>query len=237
MSKFDQFIREKKYLQNVSDHTERWYKHALKWLPNENPTKEELKELVVKLREKGLKATGCNAVIRAVNCYLHWVNGGEGKCAPQCPHPRIRQMKEPQAVIETFSPEQVRKLTTYKTKGFYPRRLHLLVLLLLDCGLRITEALNVTPSDLDMDNLLLTVRLGKGRKGRVVAFSIELRKHFYHFLKDYPRQPNQYIFGNRSGKRYGRNNALRNVKTLCKQLGFTAPNRTLHAFRHITRSV
>jgi hypothetical protein len=38
MSHFDQFIKEKKYLLNVSPATVRWYTHALKW---RNPQSEE----------------------------------------------------------------------------------------------------------------------------------------------------------------------------------------------------
>jgi hypothetical protein len=58
---FNDFIRERRYLNNVSASTISWYTHALKWLPNESPSQDELKEVVLKMREKGLKATGCNA--------------------------------------------------------------------------------------------------------------------------------------------------------------------------------
>jgi hypothetical protein len=68
---FTEFLREKQYLQNVSANTLLWYKHALNWLPSENPNATDLKLMVVKMREAGLKATGCNAAIRAINCYLH----------------------------------------------------------------------------------------------------------------------------------------------------------------------
>jgi hypothetical protein len=60
MKKFQEFLREKQYLQNVSAHTLRWYRFALNWLPSENPNAVDLKLMVVKMREAGLKATGCN---------------------------------------------------------------------------------------------------------------------------------------------------------------------------------
>jgi len=68
-------------------------------------------------------------------------------------------------VLPTFTPKQVRLLVTWKAKGRYDRRLHQLVLFLLDTGCRITEALTLRVSDLDMDNLLVTLD-GKGRKQR-----------------------------------------------------------------------
>jgi len=65
--RFEQFIRERQYLTNVSPATLEWYKHSFKWLPSESPTEQELKDAVIRMREKGLKATGCNSAIRAIN--------------------------------------------------------------------------------------------------------------------------------------------------------------------------
>jgi len=53
---FASFLREKQYLENVSTNTLRWYRHALKWLPSENPNEQELNEMVLRMREEGMKA-------------------------------------------------------------------------------------------------------------------------------------------------------------------------------------
>src|SRR5690242_6945049 len=58
---FSDFIRERRYLHNVSPCTVSWYTHAFKWLPSESPTQSELKDTVLRMRERGLKETGCNA--------------------------------------------------------------------------------------------------------------------------------------------------------------------------------
>jgi hypothetical protein len=49
--RFEQFIRERQYLSNVSPATLEWYKHSFKWLRTETPTKEELQEAVMLARE------------------------------------------------------------------------------------------------------------------------------------------------------------------------------------------
>ena len=72
LPRLEQFIRERQYVMNVSPATVRWYSHALRWLDSETPTQAELNALVVRMRERGLKATGCNAATRAINAYLHW---------------------------------------------------------------------------------------------------------------------------------------------------------------------
>jgi len=231
---FTDFIRERRYLNNVSPATISWYTHAFKWLPCESPTQEQLKDTVLRMREKGLKATGCNAAIRAINAYLHWSSAaGERKCGAGCQHPHIRQLKEPEGVVPTFTAEQVKRLVNWKPKAkhLHQRRLHLLTLLLLDTGCRITEALTLHVRDVDMDNMLLTLD-GKGRKQRIVPFSFGLRKALHRFISDFERKPDSLLFATRENIPVRRMTALRGVKILCGKLGFDAPPRTLHAFRH-----
>lgn len=231
---FNDFIRERRYLNNVSPSTISWYTHALNWLPSESPSQDQLKETVLRMREKGLKATGCNAAIRAINAYLHWSStDGELKCGPGCQHPHIPQLKEPEMVLPTFTAPQVTRLVTWKPKPkhFHQRRLHLLTLLLLDTGCRISEALTLRVRDVDMDNMLLTLE-GKGRKQRIIPFSFGLRKALHRFIADFDRKPDFLLFATRENTRVNRMSALRGVKIVCKRLGFEPPARTLHAFRH-----
>jgi integrase/recombinase XerD len=72
---------------------------------------------------------------------------------------------------------------------------------------------------------------GKGRKQRVVPFSFELRKALCRYVTEY-RKPDALVLASRNETRLGRRVMLRDVKLLCKRLGFKAPARTLHAFRH-----
>jgi integrase/recombinase XerD len=233
MERFTEFIRERQYLHNVSAATVSWYTHAFKWLPSESPTQDDLKDAVLRMREAGLKETGCNAVIRAVNSYLHWNSGAERTCGPGCGHPRLAQLKEPQNVLPTLTEAQVRLLVSWKPKSkhFYERRLHLLSLLLLDTGCRITEALTLRVSDVDLKNMLITFD-GKGRKQRIVPFSFALRRALHRYIADFGRKPDSLLFATQQETPVRRITALRGVKLLCEQLGFTPPARTLHAFRH-----
>jgi len=142
-------------------------------------------------------------------------------------------LKEPELVLPTLTTEQVKRLVNWrpKPKNFYQRRLHLLALLLLDTGCRITEALTLRVRDVDMDNMLLTLD-GKGRKQRIVPFSFVLRKALHRFVADFERVPDYLVFTTRDNTPVRRMTALRGIKILCAQLGFDAPPRTLHAFRH-----
>ena len=230
---FNDFIRERRYLNNVSPATISWYTHAFKWMHNESPTQNELKDVALRMREKGLKETGCNAAIRAINAYLHWNSGTERKCGPGCNHPHISQLKEPKNILPTLTATQVTSLVNWKPRAthFHERRLHLLVLLLLDTGCRISEALGLHVRDVDLDNMLIALD-GKGRKQRIVPFSFALRKALHRFITDLDRRPDYLLLPTKGNTPSGRMTALRGIKKLCARLGFDPPARTLHSFRH-----
>jgi integrase/recombinase XerD len=103
-------------------------------------------------------------------------------------------------------------------------------LLLLDTGCRITGGLTLRVSDVAIENLLVTPD-GKGRKQRIVPFSFELRKVHFRYVSDYSRKADLLPLGSRNETLQGRRVMLRDVKRLCKRLGFDPPLRTLHAFR------
>ena len=43
MTRFEQFLRERRYLGNISERSVEWYNWALKWLVNESPDDAALK--------------------------------------------------------------------------------------------------------------------------------------------------------------------------------------------------
>jgi integrase/recombinase XerD len=189
--------------------------------------------MVMRMREAGLKETGCNAVIRAVNAYLHWSSDSERRCGAGCIHPRIAPLKEPKDILPTLTEAQVRLIVDWRPSPghFHDRRLHLLTLFLLDTGCRISEALALRVSDVDLENLLAALS-GKGRKERIVPISFPLRRALYRFVSDFGLRPDSPLFATQSGGAVRRMTALRSVKLLCERLGFDPPARTLHSFRH-----
>jgi integrase/recombinase XerD len=216
MSKFEQFINERRYLQNVSERTVEWYNESLKWLRVQEPTDADLKDFVLRMREKGLKPSSCNNRIRAVNAYLKWSGSAL----------KIPRLKEPQKVLPTFSQSDITRFLIWKPKTPFERRLRTLLLLLADTGVRISEALNLRWSDVDWDSILLLIR-GKGGKERRIPFSVELRRFLWKF-----RHEHQLVFCTRRGMELGRRDVLRDTKRLCRKLGIRVPERTMHAFRH-----
>lgn len=230
-ARFEQFIRERQYYTSVTPATVEWYRRCLKELPSPAPTPAELKDAVMRMRERGLKETGINLLLRGINAYLHWDSAAERKCGAGCTHPRIPQLREPKNVMPVFTEQQIAALVKWKPRRKYERRLHLLMLFMLDTGCRITEALTLHVCDVDLENLL--VRLdGKGRKQRLCPISVELRRALHRFITENKCSTDALLFATRTGTLWNKRNVLRDVKRVCRSLGFDPPTRTLHSFRH-----
>lgn len=108
------------------------------------------------MREKGLRATGCNSAIRSINAYLHWASPtGLQPCGAGCTHLKIHQMEDPRLELPTFDSKKALLLLQWKPKTKPDCRLSTLIALLADVGARIDEALSLKWADVDFDNLLV----------------------------------------------------------------------------------
>jgi integrase/recombinase XerD len=217
-AKFEQFLRERQYLKNVSRRTLGWYQESFRWLGSPDPTHCDLKSLVIRMRQAGLKPTSCNNRIRAVNAYLRWSG------SPL----HLDALKEPQRVLPTFSKEDIIKVARWKPRGFCRFRLQVLVLMLADTGCRISELLTLRWDSVDFDNLLVTV-VGKGDKQRRIPFSFELRRFLYRFKQ---QSKHDLVLCTRRGQSLTVRNVHRAVHGLFEDLGVKTPVRMLHAMRH-----
>jgi integrase/recombinase XerD len=227
---FELFLREKRFVSNASKHTIEFYKRSfvtfkkhssLENIDDINRT--ALVEFVSSMREKGLSASCSDAYVRGINPFLTWLFENELTSE----HFKVKRIKFQKKVMKTFNVSQVKAIVTYKPKNYYEIRLHTLLLLLLDCGIRINEALTLTRSNIDFDNLLIMVD-GKGNKQRVVPFSFEMRKALFKLL----RLSNfELVFASREGGKLGYNNVRRDFNKLIEKLRIEDVDGSFHAFR------
>lgn len=118
---FKQFLRERRYLKNVTPKTVIWYENAFDALtrsvavsaPNDL-TKPVLQEFVVRLRERGLSPVSCNTYIKAINAVLAWLHA-EGHLSTKLSLPPQRTEKR---VVQTFSDDQLRRLRSLSAVAF-----------------------------------------------------------------------------------------------------------------------
>ena len=66
-------------------------------------------------------------------------------------------------------------------------------------GLRLTEALNLKPTDLDHERMVIRVRQGKGHRDRYVTLTPSVLETLREYYRSYGPK-GQCLFPNRSGK-------------------------------------
>jgi integrase/recombinase XerD len=231
---FDQFLTERRYLRNVTDKTLVWYQVAFKSyqraVPIDAPpvpSKASLQQFVVSLRQRGVRPVTINTYVTAMNAFCLWLQQ-EGHAAERVKLAKLRVEKR---VLTLLNDVQMRALIGFRPKTFQQSRTHLAVLLILDTGLRVSEALNLRHADIDFDNLILKV-FGKGQKERLVPFSPELRKRIYRFeqLKTKKGIRSDLLFAGFNDTRWEIRNSTTSLHLLLRRLGL--PRFGWHRLRH-----
>src|SRR5579883_1938604 len=182
---FERFVKERKYLKNVTPKTVDWYWNSWAALcgksvwatSSDMPPKEYWTARIAELREQGVSASSVNTYSRAINAFLKWAVD-EGLI--QSPV-RIPRLKEEKRILATLTATQVDRLLRWKPKNPSAIRIHTIACLMLDTGLRANEALSIYREDVDLENLLLKIK-GKGQKERMIPISLEMRRIFCRWL-------------------------------------------------------
>jgi integrase/recombinase XerD len=240
---FEQFLRERVYLHNITPRTREYYLTAWKAFVRSQATappratdaplltRGDVQHFVVHLRERGVKPVTCNCWLRGLNAFGRWLHT-EGKI----PAPvRVPPQREEKRFLPLPNDATLRLLLSYRPNSFIQWRVHAVVCTILDTGCRIEELLTACVNDFDFDNLLLTV-IGKGRKQRKVPFSTELRKVLFRFAKVKVNADvtSELMFPAREAGKWELRNARRSYYCLLKRLGH--PSGTRHGDRSRSRT-
>lgn len=74
MTTFEEFLREKQYLENASKNTLAFYRQSFKAFNLHEPvTQSQINEKLTSLRAGGMSAGCCDAYVRGINSYLSWL--------------------------------------------------------------------------------------------------------------------------------------------------------------------
>ncbi len=211
MSSLDVFLQQGAYLRNWTPATVRAYRQSIP--ADLVPTRTGLDAWVRTLWARNLTPGGINLRIRAVNSFLSWLLA-EGLI----PSPlKVRLLPVPRRTKVLLEPAAIRALLQSPHT-----RTRTLVLLLLDTGLRIHEALGLEWAQVSLDDCWLLVR-GKGGHERPVPFSPHMRATLYRWSRT---SGDSRVFG-----RLNYRNAYRDIRQLWQRCGVTRPVHP-HLFRH-----
>jgi site-specific recombinase XerD len=106
---FEQFLKERTYIKNVSQTTLDFYRSSFKAYQKiidsaTLPTKQDLTKFVTGMREQGLKPVSCNTYIRGINSFLKWLY--ENEYIPE--HLKIKQLKCERRAMKFFTDKELK---------------------------------------------------------------------------------------------------------------------------------
>lgn len=224
---FDAFLKEKQFLWGRSAATLRIY--AKSWVAFKRYvgcvceiTPEKTKLFTLNAAQE-LKPGSVNSYARGINSFLTWLYENEHvSTRMRCPMTTL-----PKRVLQTYTPEEARRIITYKPQSRVGKRTMALLYLLIDTGARVSEALSLTRKSIEWDNLMVVLE-GKGNKQRRVPISIECRKRLYHWLNTHEHD---LVFSTNSGGKLGYDNVRREFLDILKAVKVEKTEGAFHAFR------
>jgi site-specific recombinase XerD len=148
------------------------------------------------------------------------------------PMEKVEKVRVPRKMIEIFSPAQIEALLHQGGRDFNGARLRAIVLVLLDCGLRVSEFCGLDHEHISWDERTLRV-MGKGRRERVVPFGEAARDALFLYLSKRGKLLGQEaVFVTCYGDRLTRHEAHRIISEAGRRAGLTGVRCSPHTFRH-----
>lgn len=138
-----------------------------------------------KAGRRGLSPATVNIRIRTMKAFFNWcLRNGYIRVSPM---DDIKQQKVDVDAVTGFTDVQIRKLLDAPdTSTFVGFRDYVIMMTLLDTGLRISELFSLTKADVDFDNLTLTVpwEKAKTRRKRTVPISSQTAKLLLELMRE-----------------------------------------------------
>lgn len=239
LKEFEEYLKTQDFTENtIISYTKdvelfmRWYVDTTgqEFLP-ENLTEFDLVEYKSYLLRKNHKPSTVNRSIISLRKFVHFLldRGLLNKDIST----RLKQVKD---TTRNLSPVVLDKKDIYKFRRtvhqFGKTRDIALVELLLNTGMRISEAINLKLEDIEISERKGKVKIwGKGRSYREVPLNSDARKYLSEYLKKRPYSSTDYVFVTSTGKRLTRNSAYKIIQKYAKLAGLCLhPHMLRHFF-------
>lgn len=132
--------------------------------------------------------------------------------------------------------EQERLLGEFNTRYWTPHRDRVLCLVMLDAGLRVSEAVSLELDHVDLPKRKLIVRDGKGGKDRQVRICPRLAEALDEWMDRRPEaldEDTDFVFPTRTGRAPHPNQVRKSVKRAAEKVGLSEADKvTPHTLRH-----
>ncbi|MFH1012489.1 MAG: tyrosine-type recombinase/integrase, partial [Candidatus Peregrinibacteria bacterium] len=171
-----------------------------------------------KKQEKGCAASTMNVYLNAIKFFYHQVLGVYRKID-------IKFAKRPSRLPVVLSHDEIMRMI-----GCIANLKHrLLIGLAYGAGLRISEAVNLKVRDVELDDFMIVVRQGKGKKDRITLLPEKLREDLWLQLQG--KKPDGYVFESERGGKLALRTASKVFEKALQEAG-VIKKATFHSLRH-----
>lgn len=137
-----------------------------------------IKAFLLNMSRMGRTANYVNDLLKAFKVFFRYAFN-EGY-TPSLLTEKIHNMKKPKVIIRTFSEQELKRMSTYyQGHDYLTIRNKVIMLLLIDTGIRLSELTTLTAAQIKHDYIIIH---GKGNKERVVPKSPLLGKWLIKYL-------------------------------------------------------
>ena len=181
------------------------------------------------------KQNSVNCHIRAIKSMFNYFI--EDEYIAKNPFAKVSKIKVDNVIIHTFEPEEIKKmLAQLKKNTFYDIRDNLMIRILYDCGLRVSEIINLKTNDIDTEKNLVKV-FGKGHKERYVPFGRSVKRELVKYLskreKSVPHDLDEgYLLCTNQGTPLQKRNILRKIRIVGQGAKIEGKRLSAHTYRH-----
>ena len=181
----------------------------------------------------GMSIGGVNthlSVLRAMFRFLY-----EEKYIENNPFERVKMLKEPTDKIEALTLQQARRLIKEPDRRTYSGfRDAVLYTLMLDCGLRLGEAIQLKIDDIDFtsNTIYIPASNAKGKKGRFVPFSQKTSRLLRELRVEVEDFATPYMFTTIYGNPLEPSRVRTQMKRYADLAGITGVRVSPHILRH-----
>lgn len=189
-----------------------------------------LRERITTMLEADADITSINHYITVTKIFFSFLF--EEGYIQSNPTTRLQRLKDAKVIIKTFSKEDINAILAQPNKlRFAGTRDYLLMILLLDTGLRISEAMSVKLQDVDKIHSTITA-MGKGSKERTVHYGLMVRRALSEYLDRRRDLKTEYLFVTEYGDPMQARIAQDQIARYGKNAGIQGIRVSPHTFRH-----
>lgn len=184
------------------------------------------------VQEKQYKPCTVNIRLRTLRAYLKWLYT-ESYLNEDLSR-RIKLVKEPIDTIQPLDDTTIRKLIKQPSKNTYVGlRDFTIMIVMLDCGIRVGELVNLKVDDVDLKGRYINIRseIAKSRTFRQVPISTKTVKVLKELISIIEDSDTSYLFPSAYGNKMDSDQVIHNFSRYGKQVGIKQ-RCTPHVFRH-----